>query len=40
MSTARDLLVALSYGGAHPMTTAAAGLGAFLIERSVLRGPR
>jgi hypothetical protein len=40
MSKARDLPVALSYGGARPMATAAAGLGTFLVERSFLHGSR
>lgn len=40
MSKARDLPVVLSYGGAHPMATAAAGLGTFLVERNFLHGSR
>ncbi len=40
MSNARDLPVALSYGGAYPMATAAARLGTFLVERSFLDGSR
>ena len=39
MSRARDLPVALSYGGAHPMATAAA-LGTFLVGRNFLHGSR
>jgi len=40
MGKARDLPVALSYGGVHPMATAAAGLGTFLVERNFLHGSR
>ena len=40
MSEARELPVALSYGGAHPMATAAACLGTFLVERNFLHGSR
>jgi hypothetical protein len=40
MSKTRDLPVALSYGGAHSMATAAAGLGTVLVERNFLHGSR
>jgi hypothetical protein len=40
MSKARDLPVVLSYGGAHSMAAAAAGLGTVLVERNFLHGSR
>ncbi|HET8872967.1 MAG TPA: hypothetical protein VFM83_04715 [Gaiellaceae bacterium] len=40
MSKARDLPVALSYGVADSIATAAAGLGTVLVERNFLHGSR
>jgi hypothetical protein len=40
MSKARDLPVAMSYGGAHSMAAAATGLGTILVERNFLNGSR
>ena len=40
MSKVRDLVVALSYGGAQSPASAVTDLGASFFERSFLRGPR